>query len=75
MSLRPDRGNEEMAEIVNLNRYRKAREKDRAKVAAEENRVLHGRTKADKRHNDEQQDRESRSLDGTKLDDDAPEPA
>ncbi len=63
-----------MAEIVNLNRYRKAREKDRAKIAADENRVLHGRTKAEKRHDGEQQDRESRSLDGTILEDDAPEP-
>ena len=64
-----------MAEIVNLNRYRKAREKDRAKVTAEENRVLHGRTKAEKRRDADEQDRESRSLDGAKFEDDGPEPA
>jgi hypothetical protein len=75
MSLRSDMGNEEMAEIVNLNRYRKAREKDRAKTKAEENRARHGRTKAGKRRDADEQDRESRSLDGAKREDDGPEPA
>ncbi|MCK5621204.1 MAG: DUF4169 family protein, partial [Alphaproteobacteria bacterium] len=37
-----------MAEVVNLNRYRKAREKERTKAEAEENRVRHGRAKAEK---------------------------
>ena len=64
-----------MAKIVNLNRYRKAREKDRAKIAAEQNRVIHGRTKADRRHDADEQDRDSRSLDGAKIEDDGPEPA
>ena len=64
-----------MAEIVNLNRYRKSREKDRAKTSAEQNRVLHGRTKAEKRQDAEEKERESRSLDGARLEDDGPEPA
>ena len=33
-----------MAEIINLNRARKARQKSAAKAVAETNRVLHGRT-------------------------------
>lgn len=75
MPLWPDRGNEEMVEIVNLNRYRKTREKERAKEKAEENRVRHGRTKTSKRRDADEQDRESRSLDGAKREDDSPEPA
>lgn len=64
-----------MAEIVNLNRYRKAREKERAKTDAEENRVRHGRTGAEKRRDADMRDGESRSLDGAKLEEDGPEPA
>jgi hypothetical protein len=75
MSLWPDRGNEEMAEIVNLNRYRKTREKERAKAKAEENRVRHGRTKAGKLRDADERDREGRSLDGARREDDGPEPA
>ena len=75
MALWPDRGNEEMAEIVNLSRYRKAREKERAQAEAEVNRVRHGRTRAEKRRDADQRDGESRSLDGAKLEDDGPEPA
>ncbi len=64
-----------MAEIVNLNRYRKTREKERAKEKAEENRVRHGRTKAGKLRDADEQDRKARSLDGAKREDDSPEPA
>ncbi|MBE9554176.1 MAG: DUF4169 family protein [Proteobacteria bacterium] len=64
-----------MAEIVNLNRYRKAREKERAQAEAEENRVRHGRTKAEKLRDADERDSETRSLDGAKLEDDGPEPA
>jgi len=75
MAFSADGGNEEMAEIVNLNRYRKAREKERAQAAAEENRVRFGRTKAEKLGDGEEKDRNSRALDGAMLDDDGPEPA
>jgi len=64
-----------MAEIVNLNRYRKAREKDRDKAKAEENRVRQGRTKAGKQRDADELDREARLLDGVKREDDGPEPA
>jgi hypothetical protein len=68
-------GNEEMAEIVNLNRYRKAREKERAKMAAEENRTRFGRNKAEKRAEADERDRKERELDGMRQEDDGPEPA
>ncbi len=64
-----------MAEVVNLNRYRKAREKDRAKAEAGENRVRHGRAKAEKLRDGDERDREARSLDDAKLEDEGPEPA
>lgn len=64
-----------MAEIVNLNRYRKARKKERAQTAAEENRVRFGRSKAEKRADADEQDRNDRKIDGARLKDDGPEPA
>lgn len=75
MALCADMGKEEMAEIVNLNRYRKAREKERAQAEAEENRVRHGRTKADKLRDGHEQGRDARSLDDARLEDEGPEPA
>jgi len=75
MALWADRGNEEMAEIVNLNRYRKVREKQRARAEAEENRLRHGRSKADKIRDREERERDARTLDGAKREDDGPEPA
>lgn len=62
-----------MAEIVNLNRYRKARNKQRARTDAEENRARHSRTGVEKLRDSEDRDREARSLDGAKLDDEGPE--
>ena len=64
-----------MADIVNLNRYRKARKRQRARTAADENRVRHGRTRADKLRDGDERDRESRLPDGAIRDDDEPEPA
>jgi len=37
-----------MAEIVNLNKFRKQRERDATRQSAEENRIRHGRTKAER---------------------------
>ena len=64
-----------MAEIVNLNRYRKAREKDRARSTAEENRMRHGRSKTEKLRDADDRDRGARSLDGARREEDGPEPA
>lgn len=64
-----------MAEIVNLNRYRKAREKERARAEADVNRVRHGRTKAEKLRDADERNSGMRSPDGGKLEDDGPEPA
>jgi hypothetical protein len=64
-----------MAEIVNLNRYRKARDKERAKTAAEENRARFGRNKAEKRADADAQERNTQKIDGAHLEDDGPEPA
>lgn len=64
-----------MAEIVNLNRYRKTREKERARSAAEENRARFGRNKAEKRADTDEQERNTRKIDGARLEDDGPEPA
>jgi len=57
-----------MGEIVNLNRARKTRvkAKDRAQAAA--NRVVHGRTKADKALTALERHRADKLLDGQKLD-------
>lgn len=75
MALWPDGGNEEMAEVVNLNRFRKAREKERAQAEAEANRVRHGRTGAEKLRDADKRSSETTALDGAKLEDDGPEPA
>ena len=37
-----------MAEIINLNKFRKQKKRDEARQTATENRVKHGRTKSEK---------------------------
>lgn len=56
-----------MGEVINLNRFRKARAKAEDARQAEENRVRHGRGKAEKRQAADEQDRTDRDLDGKKL--------
>jgi hypothetical protein len=51
------------AEIVNLRRARKARARSQAEAQAEENRVKHGRTKAER-----QTEAKTRALEARKLD-------
>jgi hypothetical protein len=58
-----------MAEIINLNRARKARIKAEDKTRAAANRAAHGRTKAQKQSADKERERAARQLDGQKLDD------
>jgi hypothetical protein len=62
-----------MANLVNLNRYRKKRARDDRQKTAEANRVKHGRTKAEKRKERHEREREEAALDA-KRHDDGPEP-
>jgi len=57
-----------MAQIVNLNRIRKAKARDEKSKAAEQNRVLHGTPKALKQLEKARTDRANRELDGHKKD-------
>ena len=55
-----------MAEIVNLNKARKARAKQEAKAQAAANRVKHGRNKAEKANDASAEARRQALLDGAK---------
>lgn len=55
-----------MAEIVNLNRARKARAKAEAAAQAAANRVRHGRDKAQKANDRAEAERRARLLDGAR---------
>ncbi|PWC39710.1 DUF4169 family protein [Azospirillum sp. TSO35-2] len=58
-----------MGDVVNLNRFRKNRDRaDRAKEA-EANRVRFGRTKAEKDRDRMEAERRAQTLEGKKLDD------
>ncbi|MGR6329836.1 DUF4169 family protein [Sphingomonas sp. XXL09] len=56
-----------MAEIVNLNRARKARDRAAARQTAEANRAKFGRTKAEKQADATERARSDRMLDGAQL--------
>ena len=58
-----------MAEVVNLNRARKAKARAAAQATAAANRVVFGRTGAEKRAAKAEAERQVRALDGAKLDD------
>ncbi|WP_448501417.1 DUF4169 family protein [Sphingomonas sp.] len=58
-----------MAEVINLNRFRKSRKRDAQRAAADANRLAHGRTLAEKRADREQQSRRDALLDGAKRED------
>ncbi len=57
-----------MGEIVNLNKVRKKHNRALARRVAAENRVRHGRTRAEKSNNRDATDRRARVLDDSKLD-------
>lgn len=57
-----------MAEPINLNKARKARDKAQAKATAAENRVRFGRTKAEKAVSKLEAERARRDLEGKKRD-------
>lgn len=65
-----------MAEIVNLNKYRKARERAESAQRSAENRILHGRTGPEKASNARAESLRQNKLDGERLDssDDSSEP-
>lgn len=56
-----------MAEIVNLNRFRKAKAKTENSRAAETNRVRFGRSKAEREAERLRREKLDRDLDGAKL--------
>ncbi len=58
-----------MAEIVNLNRHRKAMAKAVAEAKAEANRISFGRKRSDKEAAEKLRDKVARELDGKKLED------
>jgi len=55
-----------LAEIINLNRARKAKAKDAARATAAANRAAHGRTKGERQAAETERSKASRLLDGAK---------
>ncbi|MFP1633503.1 DUF4169 family protein [Zhengella sp. ZM62] len=53
-----------MAEIVNLRQVRKLREREERQRLADANRLLHGRTKAERKQAKTEKSRADRHLDG-----------
>ncbi len=56
-----------MGDVINLNRFRKARDKNEKTRQAEENRRTHGRDKAEKQRQAREKESADRDLDGKKL--------
>jgi hypothetical protein len=57
-----------MASIVNLNRFRKQKQREEAQQRAAENRALYGRSKKERQSGDDERQRAKRELDGKQLD-------
>ncbi|CAA7625083.1 DUF4169 family protein [Magnetospirillum sp. SS-4] len=57
-----------MAEIVNLNRFRKAKAKAAEEIKANNNRLLFGRKRTDKEIDRKERENAMTELDGKKLD-------
>ncbi len=56
-----------MAEIINLTRARKQRAAAQRDASAQQNRLLHGRTKAEKQRDRLEQDRAARQAENARL--------
>lgn len=56
-----------MGDIINLRRSRKARVRDEAAELAAQNRIRHGRTKAERLQDAKQRTLNDRKIDGAKL--------
>jgi hypothetical protein len=61
-----------VAEVINLNHFRKAKRKAEKETRAVANRVRHGRRKDDRKHQQREEERRQRELDGRNLDNDEP---
>ena len=59
-----------MAEIINLNHFRKSNQKADKETQAAQNRVRHGRRKDDCQRQDRDDERQRQDLDGRHLGDD-----
>lgn len=57
-----------MNNVVNLNRFRKQKNRTDAEKQADENRIKHGRTKAQKAKDNAIKDQHAQKIDGHKLD-------
>ena len=64
-----------MGDVINLNRYRKAKARAEKEQKAEANRVRNGRTRTEKQAVQRELDRQATELDGKRLDnaDDGPQ--
>jgi len=62
-----------MADIINLNKARKGRNKVARDARAKQNRVTFGQTKAEKKATAQALKKQSRGLDGRKLDEPSPD--
>ena len=60
-----------MADIVNLNRFRKQKRREQAEQDAERNRLRHGRTKQEKRLEKLEREHAERELDAKKREPDS----
>ena len=59
-----------MTEIVNLNKFRKAKQKDTVKKTAAANRAKFGRAKAEKDREAAERDRQTKIVDDARREDD-----
>ncbi len=58
-----------MGDVVNLNRFRKAKARSDKAAGAEANRMKFGRSKTEKAAEEAEAERRARELDGAKLED------
>jgi len=58
-----------MGDVVNLNRFRKTRDRAERAKEADANRIRFGRTKAEKQRDRQEAERSTQLLNGKKLDD------
>ncbi len=63
-----------MSDVLNLNRFRKRKQREEQKQQAERNRVVHGRSKADKQLVRFEQQRAEKQHEGRRLEGQGSEP-
>jgi Domain of unknown function (DUF4169) len=68
-----DQATATVGDLVNLSKFRKQRQRTEAARQAAENRVRFGRDKPERTRTRAEQDRQSRRLDGKRLEDTSPE--